>query len=255
MSDYKALVIDDDEGICESIAARLDILEHGCDCAHSVKEAKELLRTNEYNYMILDMEIPNEFGKPPDVTIGERFLKVLRSRFPKDTMPILVITAHAARDINIGPTVVFNGATDFILKPLALEGEHTLETSIAKFVGYGDGIPKADIEGDWLTRTPKGEKMLWRTIARNGHVREYLLDAGSLRCKVLDCIFILHRKSPVICHQDIMDRVGWHCKAYYAKNGGAARGPLRGHVAALRKTLGMNIAYYEHGIKITQPEA
>lgn len=253
--EYKALVIDDDDGICENIAARLDILEHKCDNAHSVKEAKEFLRTNSYNYIILDMEIPAEFGKTPSISNGEVFLKYLRSRFPREKMPILVITAHAAAQINLGSNVVFNGATDFILKPLVSEGEHTLETSIGRFIGFGDGAASGvEIEGDWLSRTPEGNMMSWKTIARNGNVRKYLLDANALRCSVLDCIFFLHKKCPVICHQDIMDKVGWKPKAYYAKEGGAARGPLKGHVAALRKMLGMNIVYMQHGIKVTQPE-
>ncbi len=256
MSAYKALVIDDDEGICQSIAERLDVLEHTCDCARSVKEARGLLKDNEYNYIILDMEIPNEFGKQPDIANGELFLKVLRNRFPKEAMPIIVITAHAARDINIGPTVVFNGATDFILKPLALVGEHTLETSIAKFVGFGNSAPKINVEDEWLTRTQVGNsnKMEWQTVAKNGNVRKYQIEVSAMRCKLLDCIFSRHRSNPFINHQDIMDKVGWYSKAYYAKKGGAARGPLRGHVAALRRDLGMNIVYFNHGIKVMQPE-
>ncbi|MDD4817451.1 MAG: response regulator [Victivallaceae bacterium] len=251
----KALVIDDDDGICVAVAARLDLLEHKCDCAHSVKEAKELLRMNKYNYIILDMEIPLDFGKTPELSIGANFLKVLRASFSREEMPILIITAHSERQSRLASNVIFNGATDFILKPLETEGEHTLETSIARFVGIGDQIITGNEEQeDWLSRTPKGGMMSWKTIAKDGHVREYLLGASSMRCSLLDCIFFLHKKSPVICHQDIMDKVGWKSKAYYAKEGGAPRGPLKGHVAALRKMLGMNIAYIEHGIKVTRPE-
>lgn len=136
------------------------------DCAHSLKEAKELLQMNKYNYIILGMEIPLDFGKTPELSIGANFLKVLRASFFREEIPILIITVHSERQSRLASNVIFNGAaTDFILKPLETEEEHMLETSIARFVGIGDRIISGN-EGqeEWLSRTPKGGMMLLTTI-------------------------------------------------------------------------------------------
>ena len=253
-SEYKALVIDDDEMICDHIRERLGVLGHECDCAHSIKEAKDFLSQNTYQYVILDMELPSEFGKTPDVSVGETFLKMLRIQYTREQLPILVITAKARENIDLASSVVFAGATDYILKPLALRGDHTLETSIQKFVG-GCSVPESPERRRWLFREPEGSNMRWTVRTKNGHEHSYTINASALRCRLLDAIFMGLQKGPVIFHDDIIRGSGfWTKETYYAKDGGASRGPLRGHVNALRRELGMTIKYTEFGIKVEQPE-
>ena len=56
-------------------------------------------------------------------------------------------------------------------------------------------------------------------------------------------------------HDDIIrNSEFWTKETYYAKDGGAPRGPLRGHVNVLRSELGMEIEYTDFGINVTQPE-
>lgn len=253
-AEYRALVIDDDEMICDHIRERLGVLGHDCDCANSIKEAKEFLAQKSYRYVILDMELPSEFGKTPDVSIGETFLKMLRNQYTREQLPILVITAKARENIDLASSVVFAGATDYILKPLALRGDHTLETSIQKFVG-GCNAPESPEHRQWLFREPDGANMRWTVRAKNGCERTYSVNAKALRCRLLDTIFMGLPKGSVILHDDILrNSEYWTKDTYFGKDGGAPRGPLRGHVNALRSELGMEIEYTDFGINVTQPE-
>lgn len=254
MNKFTALVIDDDEGICAEITERLAVIDHTCHCVNNVMAAKEYLENETCDYIILDMELPLKYGDIPEICVGERYLKILRGQYPKETMPILVITAHAARRADLASNVIFNDATDFILKPLQQEGEHTLESSIAKFVDGNSAISSSPAGFPWLARKINGKKIIWQATARNGNVHTYEIGAETIRCMLLDCIFKNYRKSPVINHYDIMSACGWREKAYFAKNGGAPRGPLKGHIEVLRKDFGLDIIYVDNGIKLTQPE-
>lgn len=254
MNKYTALVIDDDEGICTEITERLAVINHACHCVNNVMAAKEYLENEDCDYIILDMELPLKYGDVPEIGVGERYLKILRGQYPKEEMPILVITAHAARRADLASNAIFNDATDFILKPLQQEGEHTLESSIAKFVDKCSLSTSTNPCEPWLSRRSQGKKMIWRAVAKNGNVHEFEVGGAAIRCMLLDCIFKNYRKSPIINHYDIMETCGWNSKAYFAKNGGAPRGPLKGHVEVLRKDFGLDITYVDNGIKVCQPE-
>ena len=253
-AEYRALVVDDDEMICDHIRERLGVLGHDCDCANSIKEAKDFLAKNTYRYIILDMELPSEYGKTPDVSRGETFLKMLRNQYSREQLPILVITAKSQENIDLASNVVFAGATDYILKPLATRGDHTLEASIQRFVG-GCNAPESPEHRQWLFREPDGMNMRWTTKSKSGRQRTYVIGANALRCLLLDCILMKLKNGPIISHDDIMAYSNhWKPETYFADKGGAARGPIRGHVNALRRELGMVIDYTIDGISVTQPE-
>ena len=110
----------------------------------------------------------------------------------------------------------------------------------------------------WLVREwydNNADRMIWKTVSKSGRVRSYILNTGSIRHRLLDCISKMLARGPVITHTDLLTASqAWDRNTYFAENGGAPRGPLKGHVAVLRKALGMKISYVHNGIKVEQPE-
>ncbi len=258
---YKALVVDDDADICRLVSDRLKAMGHDCDCVNCIEDARLLVNENKYNYVILDMELPVRYGSLPDINTGVFFLSMLRDKYTRDELPIIVITAKMEdrKNISLPSQVFYREANDMLLKPLESIGEHTLESSILKFVEKKKRAPlTASIQQEWLFRDPDENDcsiMHWRTAAKNGKERRYTVAINSIRGRLLDCIIKMRFKNPVICHMDLITASQvWSHKTYYSPRGGAPRGPLKSHVAAFRRELGMKITYVKNGITVAQPE-
>ena len=73
---FKALVIDDDPAIVETVGEILESLGHEHDSADCVTAARELLSHNQYDYFLLDLEIPVRRGRGlPRIQTGENLLE------------------------------------------------------------------------------------------------------------------------------------------------------------------------------------
>lgn len=258
---YKALVVDDDVDICRYVSNRLKAMGHESDCVNCIEDARSFVNGNRYDYVILDMELPVRYGAPPDVSTGVFFLSTLREKFKRDELPVIVITAKMDNGQNrdLPSRIFYEEANDMLLKPLEETGDHTLEDSILKFVEKRKGAePAASIRKEWLFRDPEENDqsvMHWRTVAKDGTVRRYTVAVNSIRGRLLYCINKMRFKNPVIYHMDLITASSaWSMKTYYPSKGGAPRGPLKGHVAAFRRELGMKITYVENGITVEQPE-
>lgn len=101
----RILVVEDTEDLAEAIARRLRKLGHAVDVAADGTEADELLRTETYNLVILDLMLPGLDGKT--------VLRKLRDR--RSRTPVLVLTARSDVDDKVG--VLDYGADDYLVKP------------------------------------------------------------------------------------------------------------------------------------------
>lgn len=124
---HHALVIDDDPEIQTVVRDRLESLGHTCETVGSQTEARELIGRGCYSYILLDLEIPVAYGRPPRIPIGKNMIQEIRSTPGCERVPILVITAH--RQTEIAVDVMKLGAVDFVTKPFQELGQ-TLEKSI-----------------------------------------------------------------------------------------------------------------------------
>ncbi|OQA80205.1 MAG: Transcriptional regulatory protein QseB [Lentisphaerae bacterium ADurb.Bin242] len=258
MQKLKALVIDDDPGILDTIEEKLILLQHECDCVGSVSEAQGKLAANSYDYVILDMEIPIRCAGETSIANGKSFLRELRQKYRKDELPIIFITGRELDKIEHVTEVMWNDANDFITKPFAKSGEHTLEASIRRYTaeaaGRKNAAPSPD---DWLSRTVSGGMVAWKTKARNGKWRECSLRESTIQNRLLECIYEFYRKNPMISHFDIMSKCGWHESEYFKRENGKrtpTRGPVKNHVMKLRTQLGIRAEFSEGGINILRPE-
>ena len=249
-----ALVVDDDEDICTSIQERIqDYFGHQCDTANSICQAKSLMQKNHYDYIILDMELPYQYGRLPDVGVGITFLGQLRERYSSEELPIIVVTGRVPTHESLPSDAIYEGATDFLTKPLHMDGDHTLESSIMKFVTHNKTPMKNDTK--WLFREPDGNMLIWKSVAKDGNVRTYPVNPSDLRCAVLDCIYMNMTTEAVVKHKDLIraSRGRWTETSYYPNNCIASKGPIRSHIKVLRERLGLDISYTSDGIMVCQP--
>ena len=109
MNEYKILVVDDEEDICEILQFNLQLEGFKVDVAHSAEEAMTL-KLKEYNLILLDVMM----GK----ISGFRMMQLMRQNDYTAHIPIIFITA---RDTENDVVTGFNlGADDYISKPFGI---------------------------------------------------------------------------------------------------------------------------------------
>jgi two-component system response regulator TctD len=101
----RLLIVEDTEDLAEAIASRLRKLGHAVDLVGTGEEADELLRTETYHLVVLDLMLPGMGGK--------EVLQRLRQR--RAITPVLVLTARSDVDDKVG--VLDFGADDYLVKP------------------------------------------------------------------------------------------------------------------------------------------
>lgn len=129
----RALIVDDDDSIRESVGDIVMSLGHEFECAGSQNAARRLLEDREFSYVLLDLEIPvRDDGGFARRENGENLLAEIRSRPTTVDMPVIVMTAHGTDGPDLGVKQMKLGANDFVNKPF--EGGN-LDAAIREAVG------------------------------------------------------------------------------------------------------------------------
>lgn len=109
MNDYRILVVDDEEDLCEILKFNLEMEGYLVDTANSAEEALKLDLT-KYNVLLLDVMM-GEIS-------GFRMASMLKKNKETANIPIIFITA---KDTENDTLTGFNlGADDYISKPFSL---------------------------------------------------------------------------------------------------------------------------------------
>jgi DNA-binding NtrC family response regulator len=99
------LIIDDETAIRESLQTLLELEDYHVTQAETAEQGLNLLATNTYDLILLDISLPDRNG-----------LDVLEEIRERDaSLPIIMITAHGTVDNAI--RAMQNGASNFIAKP------------------------------------------------------------------------------------------------------------------------------------------
>jgi two-component system, NtrC family, response regulator len=112
------LIIDDDLAVCTSLSLLLKKEGFSPQAAHTPSEAMAILRQNEPNLVILDMNFSNQTTGDD----GLKLLDIIKKRYP--TLPVILITGWASIDLAVRGMKM--GASDFIHKPW--HNEHLLQS-------------------------------------------------------------------------------------------------------------------------------
>lgn len=117
MISLHALIIDDEPDICELLQLTLSRMQVSSDVALSVKEAKALLVSRDYQLCLTDMKLPDGNGIDLVRWINQQEFNI----------PVAVITAHGNTDSAV--EAMKAGAFDFISKPVELSNLRKLVAS------------------------------------------------------------------------------------------------------------------------------
>lgn len=105
----RILVVDDEEVMQNFLKDALSSKHYVVDTSSTCKEAFEKMENNNYNLVLLDINMPE--------MSGAEFLKYSKRYFPK--VEFIMITGMP--DINQAVKIIKDGAYDYLIKPLSME--------------------------------------------------------------------------------------------------------------------------------------
>ncbi|MEM7364208.1 MAG: sigma-54 dependent transcriptional regulator [Pseudomonadota bacterium] len=109
MSEYVALVVDDEPDLRELLEITLGRMSIDTRSAENVASAKQLLKEQTFDFCLTDMNLPD--GNGIDL------VQHITSQFP--SLPVAMITAHG--DMESAVDAFKAGAYDFVAKPINLD--------------------------------------------------------------------------------------------------------------------------------------
>ncbi len=119
----EVLIIDDNEQITKMVSSFLDLSNHECTVVNDGKEGLELIKTNPYDAIILDLAMP-EYD-------GYEILETLSKEEPEQLSKIIVLTASS---IQIDTVKKFKqlGISSCLQKPVDMDQLLAKITSVAE---------------------------------------------------------------------------------------------------------------------------
>ena len=152
MTKPAVLVVDDEPDLCELLSITLERMNLSARTAASVGEAQRMLKTEQFDLCLTDMQLPDGDGLD--------LVKWMQQYSP--SVPVAVITAHGNMEIAVRALKL--GAFDFVSKPLDLPGLRKLVATAIKLSDSKDG--DTSIFGPRLLGTSPAMQHLREMIAR-----------------------------------------------------------------------------------------
>ncbi|MGD9158933.1 MAG: sigma-54 dependent transcriptional regulator [Desulfobacteraceae bacterium] len=118
---YRILIIDDDPDICRLLSRFISATGYEVSVAHTLKDGKNLLESNDYDLVLLDLKLPDGDGL-------QELPIILATRSNPE---VIIITG--SDDINCAELAFKSGAWDYIQKPF---GTHDVSLPIARALQY-----------------------------------------------------------------------------------------------------------------------
>lgn len=228
MVNYKILVVDDEEDICEILQYNLTQAGYTVDTAQSSEEALYKLK-NQYNLLLLDIMM--------DGISGLKLAQLLREEY-NNNIPIIFISAlDTETDVLNG----FNkGGDDYIAKPFSVK-EVTARVKAVLTRYY-----RSAEEEEWEPHTEtagSGEKAVEETPLKRYVYEDLIVDAIEKRVyigkeeivltkKENEILILLTRTANKIFSREEILKLVWKDESYVLER------TVDVHIARLRKKLG-----------------
>ena len=201
MNDYRILVVDDEEDLCEILKFNLETEGYLVDTANSAEEALKLDLT-QYNVLLLDVMM-GEIS-------GFRMASMMKKNKDTANIPIIFITA---KDTENDTLTGFNlGADDYISKPFSLR------EVLARV--------KAVIRRTASVQNKSNDQLVFKDlVVDSGKKKVVIVDSGkkkvvirgeeiSLTKKEFEILLLLlQNQGRVFSREDILAKV-WHDEVY-----------------------------------------
>lgn len=192
MNDYRILVVDDEEDLCEILKFNLENEGYEVDTANSAEEALKM-EISSYNLILLDVMM-GEIS-------GFKMANILKKDKKTANVPIIFITA---KDTENDTVTGFNlGADDYISKPFSLR------EVIARV--------KAVLRRTATVATEKApERLVYQTLVIDTTKKKASIDGEEVQLtkKELEILLLLvQNKGRVFSREDILARI-WSDEVY-----------------------------------------
>ena len=191
MNDYRILVVDDEEDLCEILKFNLEMEGYTVDTANSAEEALKLDLTL-YNLLLLDVMM-GEIS-------GFKMASILKKDKATANIPIIFITA---KDTENDTITGFNlGADDYISKPFSLR-EVVMRI-------------KAVLRRTTLVPSESNELLQYRSLVIDKAKKKVTIQGESISLTKKEfeiLILLLQNKGRVFSREDILSRV-WNDEVY-----------------------------------------
>jgi CheY-like chemotaxis protein len=120
---HRALIVEDDADIAESVTDTLDSLGHQHEWVKSQEEARPKISAGGFTYVLLDLQIPMRFGRGlACIEYGEHLAREIHQSPAMQGVPIVVMTAYGKEGLEIAAPLCEHGVVDFINKPFPRNG-------------------------------------------------------------------------------------------------------------------------------------
>lgn len=120
---HRALIVEDDADIAESVTETLDSLGHANVWVKSQEEARQQFADGGFTYVLLDLQIPVRFGRGlACIEYGEHLAREMYQSPTMHGVPIIVMTAYGKEGLEIAAPLCEHGVVDFINKPFPRTG-------------------------------------------------------------------------------------------------------------------------------------
>lgn len=210
MNNYRILVVDDEEDLCEILKFNLENEGYEVDTAHSAEEALKLDLTH-YQLLLLDVMM-GEIS-------GFRMASMLKKEKDTAHIPIIFITA---KDTENDTVTGFNlGADDYISKPFSLrEVVARVKAVLRRTQGAAQNL------------TP--EQIVYRSLVVDVVKKRCSIDESEVQLTKKEfeiLLFLLQNKGRVFSREDILNRV-WTDEVYVLDR------TIDVNITRLRKKLG-----------------
>lgn len=206
----RILVVEDEKILCDTIARSLSRLAYSVDSCYDGGSAMELLAVENYDLVVLDLNLPGEDG----MTV----LKTLRKN--DDHTKVLILSARC--DVMDKVDGLDAGADDYLTKPFHLEelAARIRNLTLRRYTKNDVVLTCGELSFDTKARRAAvGEEILALTRKETG-ILEYLM---------------LHPGRPV-SQEELMEHV-WDNSVDRFSNS------IRVHISALRKKLRQALGY------------
>ena len=204
------LVIEDERALCETIVRDLRRLAYSVDFCHDGEEALELLYTEHYDLVLLDLNLPGKDG-----------MTVLRTLRQTDhETRVLILSARSGVEDKVAGLDA--GANDYLAKPFHLaELEARIRSlTLRQFTQQDVLLTCKDLTFDTRTRTASVKGQNLSLTRKETGILEYLM---------------VHQGRPV-SQEELMEHV-WDNSVDNFSNS------IRVHISSLRKKLRSGLGY------------
>jgi len=173
MKNIQILLIEDDEIIAGMVSSFLSRCGFDVDTFFTVTDGLSNIKQNSYSLVILDLNLP-DFD-------GFEFLKNIKNSI---SLPIIIISAHSAIDIKV--KAFKYGASDYMVKPIALE---ELEARIWALLSRNSDIKTIE------------EKYVFEFKDNNIYFKQQQLGLTTLEFEILS--ILIKNKNQIISRKDL----------------------------------------------------